>query len=89
MSDGRVKAIHCPGHSPGSVVFTTNIDGKLVLFGQDVHGPIHPALLSDEKQYQASLTKLAALNADLLLEGHFGVFRTKEEVREFIGSFMR
>jgi glyoxylase-like metal-dependent hydrolase (beta-lactamase superfamily II) len=89
IGNGRVKAIHWPGHSPGSVVYTTLLDGELVLFGQDVHGPIHPSLLSDEKQYQASLAKLAALEADLLLEGHFGIFRTKPEVREFIQSFMK
>lgn len=89
IGSGRVTAIHWPGHSPGSMVYTTEIDGELVLFGQDVHGPIHPALLSDEKQYQASLKKLAALDADLLLEGHFGIFVTKEEVRGFIESFIK
>ncbi len=26
---------------------------------------------------------------DLLLEGHFGIFRTKEESSEFIHSFMK
>jgi glyoxylase-like metal-dependent hydrolase (beta-lactamase superfamily II) len=89
IGNGEVTAIHWPGHSPGSVVYTTYIDGQLVLFGQDVHGPINPALLSDEEQYQASLKKLLALEADLLLEGHFGIFRTKKEVREFIQSFMQ
>ncbi len=89
IGSGSVKAIHWPGHSPGSVVYTAHLDGQLVLFGQDVHGPIHPALLSDEDQYQASLTKLEALDADILLEGHFGIFRTKKDVREFIQSFRK
>jgi glyoxylase-like metal-dependent hydrolase (beta-lactamase superfamily II) len=89
VGDGDVTAIHWPGHSPGSVVYTARVQDKLVLFGQDVHGPIHPALLSDEEQYQSSLAKLLALNADLLLEGHFGILHTKEEVHEFIQSFMR
>ncbi|MBI4962097.1 MAG: MBL fold metallo-hydrolase [Desulfomonile tiedjei] len=89
IGNGTITALHWPGHSPGSVVYTTHIGGRLVLFGQDVHGPILPALLSDEKQYQASLKKLAALDADLLLEGHYGVFRTKNEVREFIQSFIK
>ncbi len=89
VGNGSVTALHWPGHSPGSVVYTTRLDGRLVLFGQDVHGPIHPSLLSDGKQYQASLRKLEALSADLLLEGHFGVFWTKEDVRNFIRSFMR
>ena len=86
IGSGTVTAIHCPGHSPGSVVYTTDIDGQLILFGQDVHGPIHSDLLSDEKQYLDSLARLLNLQADLLLEGHFGVIEPKQEVREFIES---
>jgi glyoxylase-like metal-dependent hydrolase (beta-lactamase superfamily II) len=89
VGTGTVTAIHWPGHSPGSVVYTTHLGGQLVLFGQDVHGPIHASLLSDENQYQNSLKRLLALNADLLLEGHYGIFYTKEEVREFIQSFLK
>lgn len=89
IGDGSLIALHLPGHSPGSVVYTTHMEGDLVVFGQDVHGPIHPALLSDESRYQASLAKLEALNADLLLEGHYGIFRTKKEVRDFIQTFRR
>jgi glyoxylase-like metal-dependent hydrolase (beta-lactamase superfamily II) len=84
VGSGAIKAIHCPGHSPGSVVYTTMIDGELVLFGQDIHGPLHSDLLSDEKQYLDSLTKLLELDADILLEGHFGVIEPKEEARAFI-----
>ncbi len=84
IGSGTVRAIHCPGHSPGSVVYTTDIDGRLILFGQDVHGPIHSEFRSDEKQYLDSLTRLLTLQADILLEGHFGVIEPKEEVRAFI-----
>ncbi len=84
IGGGIVKAIHCPGHSPGSVVYTAEIDGQLVLFGQDLSGPLHSEWLSNEEQYMASLERLLKLEADLLLEGHFGVIDTKREVREFI-----
>jgi len=84
IGSGTVTAIHCPGHSPGSVAYTTVIDGRLILFGQDVHGPLHSQLLSDEEQYLDSLARLLTLEADLLLEGHFGIIETKEEVRAFI-----
>jgi glyoxylase-like metal-dependent hydrolase (beta-lactamase superfamily II) len=84
VGNGTVRAIHCPGHSPGSVVYTTEIEGKLILFGQDVHGPLHSDFLSDEGQYLESLTRLLELDADVLLEGHFGVIEPKEEVRAFI-----
>jgi glyoxylase-like metal-dependent hydrolase (beta-lactamase superfamily II) len=84
VGDGAVTAIHCPGHSPGSVVYTTYIDGQLILFGQDIHGPIHSDFLSDEKQYLESLGRLLDLHADVLLEGHFGVIEPKEEAQAFI-----
>ena len=86
LGTGNVKAMHCPGHSPGSVVYTTEIDGQLILFGQDLHGPLLSELLSDEDRYLQSLWTLLDLQVDLLLEGHFGIIETKEEVREFIES---
>jgi glyoxylase-like metal-dependent hydrolase (beta-lactamase superfamily II) len=84
IGSGTMTAIHCPGHSPGSVAYTTDIDGHLVLFGPDLQGPIYSKFLSDEEKYLASLARLRDLEADLLLEGHFGIFETKREVREFI-----
>lgn len=84
VGNGTIKAIHCPGHSPGSVVYTTIMDGELILFGQDVHGPLHSELLSDEGQYVESLGRLLDLQADVLLEGHFGPIEPKHEVRLFI-----
>ncbi len=88
VGENRITAHHWPGHSPGSLVYTTEMEGLLILFGQDVHGPIHPALLSDPDAYQASLRKLINLNADILCEGHFGVFRGKKAVKRFIQSFV-
>jgi glyoxylase-like metal-dependent hydrolase (beta-lactamase superfamily II) len=86
VGSGTVKAIHCPGHSPGSVVYTTELDGELVLFGQDLHGPLHSDFLSNEEQYLASLARIDNLHADILLEGHFGVIEPKSEVQDFIDS---
>ncbi|MCP3954569.1 MAG: MBL fold metallo-hydrolase [Desulfobacterales bacterium] len=88
IGNGQLTALHWPGHSPGSMVLTTQMKAKLVLFGQDVHGPIHPSLLSDMSAYQVSLQMLLDLDADFLLEGHYGVFRGRGSVREFIRSFM-
>lgn len=87
VGDSTVTAIHCPGHSPGSLAFLAEVEDLVVLFGQDIHGPIHPALRSDEALYQASLEKLMRLEADLLAEGHFGVIRGKDQVRRFIQSY--
>jgi glyoxylase-like metal-dependent hydrolase (beta-lactamase superfamily II) len=88
IGDGKMMAHHWPGHSPGSLVYTTKMDGQVVLFGQDVHGPLHPSLLSNPADYQMSLKKIFDLDADILLEGHFGIYRGKEAVRRFIRSFM-
>ena len=84
----KIKAHHCPGHSPGSLVYTTKMDGQKVLFGQDVHGPLDPSLRSDAKAYQSSLRKILAFDADILCEGHYGIYRGKEAVQKFIRSFI-
>lgn len=79
---------HTPGHSPGSSVLTVESDGQLVLFGQDVHGPLNRILLSNRKDYISSLKYMLSLNADILCEGHFGIFNGREKVREFIESYL-
>ncbi len=84
IGSGTVKAIHSPGHSPGSVVYTIDIDGQLVLFAQDLHGPIRSEWLSDEKQYLDWLERVANLKPDLLLESHFGIFETERVIDDFI-----
>ncbi len=79
---------HTPGHSPGSSVLTMISDGQLVLFGQDVHGPLDSSLLSNKKDYRASLEFMLSLNADILCEGHFGIYKGKDKVRKFIESYL-
>ena len=83
-----VLALHVPGHSPGSLVYLTESEGKKVLFGQDVHGPLDPSLRSDPEAYGRSLEAMIALEADILCEGHYGIYRGKDDVREFIRSFL-
>jgi glyoxylase-like metal-dependent hydrolase (beta-lactamase superfamily II) len=70
------------------VVYLTESDGHKVLFGQDVHGPINPIILSDRDDYLQSLELLISLEADILCEGHFGVYKGKTDVRKFIESFL-
>jgi len=84
----ELQALHWPGHSPGSMVLLTEIAGRRILFGQDVHGPLHPALLSSRDDYINSLSMLQSLEADILCEGHFGIIRGKTTIRAFIQSFM-
>jgi glyoxylase-like metal-dependent hydrolase (beta-lactamase superfamily II) len=88
LGDRELKFYHTPGHSPGSAVLTTISDSNIVLFGQDVHGPLNDLLLSDRSNYVKSLEFMLSLKADILCEGHFGVITGKEAVRDFIESYL-
>jgi glyoxylase-like metal-dependent hydrolase (beta-lactamase superfamily II) len=88
LGDGTIEAIHVPGHSPGSVVYLVESEGKRVLFGQDVHGPLHPGLLSNRGDYLRSIEVLLSLKADILCEGHYGVFQGNKQVSKFIRQFI-
>jgi glyoxylase-like metal-dependent hydrolase (beta-lactamase superfamily II) len=84
----RLEALHMPGHSPGSLVYLLESAGLKVLFGQDVHGPLHSSLKSDRRAYHHSLQRLIELKADVLCEGHFGVVEGAEQVRHFIQQYL-
>ena len=79
---------HTPGHSPGSTVITVESDNKLVLFGQDIHGPLNDLFHSNREDYIESLEYILSLEADILCEGHFGIYHGKDKVRDFIESYL-
>jgi glyoxylase-like metal-dependent hydrolase (beta-lactamase superfamily II) len=83
-----LEAIAIPGHSPGSVAYLLESEGARVLFAQDVHGPLHADLLSRPDDYQRSLRRLRALRADILCEGHYGVYRGRAAVDDYIAQFL-
>jgi len=90
MLSGRaIEAIHIPGHSPGSVAYLIESHGQRILFAQDVHGPLDASLRSNEADYQRSLQTLIRLEADVLCEGHYGIFEGKDEAAAFIRRFVR
>ncbi len=84
-----IEAIHIPGHSPGSVAYLIESRGGRIVFAQDVHGPLDEALRSNAADYQRSLQTLIGLRADVLCEGHYGIFAGREEVAAFIRRFIR
>jgi glyoxylase-like metal-dependent hydrolase (beta-lactamase superfamily II) len=88
VGNGIVQSYHCPGHSPGSLVYLIELNLTRVLFGQDIHGPLHPSLLSDRKNYLNSLKFILSLEVDILCEGHFGVFKGRQEIESFIRSYL-
>jgi len=82
------QCIHTPGHTPGSIsILIETEDQKKILFGQDLHGPIIPGV-SDYEDYQNSLQKLLDLKADILCEGHFGIFQPASEVQRYIKQYI-
>lgn len=87
LGEKVIEAIHIPGHSPGSLAYLVESEGRKVLFAQDVHGPLHPSLLSNHEDYLRSLDLLLSLDADILCEGHYGVFRGKKEISGLIRRF--
>ena len=82
----RLEAMATPGHTPGSIALYLDTPDGRVLFGQDVHGPFLPEFDSNIEQWRLSMEKLLALEADILCEGHYGVYRGKEEVARYIRS---
>jgi glyoxylase-like metal-dependent hydrolase (beta-lactamase superfamily II) len=85
----RIVCLHTPGHTPGSICIYLDKDGKRILFGQDLHGPILKEFGSNLEDYDRSTKKLLGLDADILCEGHFGIYKTKKDVRNYILSYRR
>ena len=88
LGNGQISAYHCPGHSPGSLVYTVRLENQKILFGQDVHGPLDPSLLSNRGDYKRSLKFMMGLRADILCEGHFGIYKGINNINRFINSFL-
>ena len=84
----KLVCLHTPGHTPGSIAVYRDYAGERVLFGQDIHGPFLPEFDADLAAWRRSMNMLLGLEADILCEGHFGVYRTKTRVREYIESYL-
>jgi len=80
--------LHTPGHTPGSIAIYIDLDGQRILFGQDIHGPFHPDFGSDLDAWRTSMQKLLNLKADILCEGHFGVYQPGEKVSTYIEHYL-
>jgi glyoxylase-like metal-dependent hydrolase (beta-lactamase superfamily II) len=88
FGDEELHCIHTPGHTPGSIAVYLDRAGKRVLFGQDIHGPFQKAFGSDIAAWKKSMQTLLALDADILCEGHFGIYQPKNKVRDYIERYL-
>lgn len=84
----ELHCLHTPGHTPGSISLYLDRERKRVLFGQDIHGPFNKTFGSDISAWKKSMQKLLALNADILCEGHFGIYRSKDKVKDYIERYV-
>jgi len=88
FDDEEIHCLHTPGHTPGSISVYLDRTGLRVLFGQDIHGPFSPEFLSDIGQWRDSMENLLSLKADILCEGHYGIFTGREKVRTYIEGYL-
>lgn len=84
----ELQCLHTPGHTPGSISIYLDRAGKRILFGQDIHGPFNKAFDSDIEAWKKSMQSLLALDADILCEGHFGIFQPKNKARAYIERYI-
>jgi glyoxylase-like metal-dependent hydrolase (beta-lactamase superfamily II) len=88
LGDMEFSFLHTPGHTPGSIsVYIDTPDGR-VLFGQDIHGPFSDSWGSDLGDWRKSMRKLLDLKADILCEGHAGIYRG-EKVSKYIEGYLK
>jgi len=88
LGDVEFSVLHTPGHTPGSIsIYIDTSDGR-VLFGQDIHGPFSDSWGSDLGQWRISMRTLLDLKADILCEGHAGIYRG-EKVTKYIEGYLK
>lgn len=63
---------HTPGHTPGSVCLTVEIEGqKLLIAGDTIWGAHHPRIGSDLEVWKKSLDRVLDLDFDVMTFGHW------------------
>jgi glyoxylase-like metal-dependent hydrolase (beta-lactamase superfamily II) len=85
----QVNFIHTPGHTPGSISPYLDVEGKRVLFGQDLGAPLLTEFDCDPAAWRRSMEKLLALNADILCDGHSGIYQPARMVAAYIQHFIK
>ena len=88
FGEQEITCLHTSGHTPGSLSVYLDRGGKRILFGQDIHGPFSEDFGSDLAAWRRSMERLLALEADILCEGHFGVYQPKKNVAEYIRHYL-
>ncbi len=89
LNEQEVSWIHTPGHTPGSISLYLDMDGKRILFAQDIQAPLLKEFDCDPAAWERSVEKLLALEADVLCDGHMGAWKGARRVREYLERAVR
>ncbi|OPX97885.1 MAG: Metallo-beta-lactamase L1 precursor [Syntrophorhabdus sp. PtaB.Bin006] len=89
FGSSTITCLHTPGHTAGSIAVYLDIDERRILFGQDIGAPLLEEFKCDPIAWRNSMDKLIALEADILCEGHAGVYRPKDRARAYIEHSVR
>jgi glyoxylase-like metal-dependent hydrolase (beta-lactamase superfamily II) len=80
----ELVCLHTPGHTPGSISLYLDTDGTRILFAQDIGAAVLKEFDCDPAAWVKSFNSLVALDADLLCDGHCGVYGQKKNVRRYL-----
>jgi glyoxylase-like metal-dependent hydrolase (beta-lactamase superfamily II) len=84
-----LTCLHTPGHTPGSISVVTEMDGRKILFAQDIGAPLLAEFDCNPFAWVESVEKLYALQADMLCDGHSGAYEPDTAVREYLKYCIR
>ena len=88
LGGAEVNFLHTPGHTPGSISPYVEHHGTRILFGQDLGAPLLPEFDCDPVAWRHSMERLLALQADVLCDGHSGVYKPRAQVAAYIEHFI-
>ena len=83
FGDFELVCLHTPGHTPGSISLYIDMDGTRTVFVQDIGAPLLTDFECDPAAWKKSMKKLLALDADVVCDGHSGVYSTKRNVKRY------
>jgi glyoxylase-like metal-dependent hydrolase (beta-lactamase superfamily II) len=84
----NLSFLHIPGHTPGSISLYADSGGTRILFGQDISAPLREEFDCDMVAWHRSMEELLALKADVLCDGHSGIYQPARAVAAYIRHFI-
>jgi glyoxylase-like metal-dependent hydrolase (beta-lactamase superfamily II) len=85
----EIHFLHTPGHTPGSISPYLDRNGTRILFGQDLGAPLLTDFDCDPSAWRLSMERLLALKAEVLCDGHSGIYQPSSRVAAYIRHFIK